>query len=170
MNLTFKKLEVHDIGDLQQLVAENVEGIESGLTVIDSRVLLGQAAIDLVGIDAKGTLVLMALGHSADEHLLLRVMDAYSWCLEYPDTIHRLYPMAQVSSSEPPRVLFIVGQRPSDAFVRRIKQLSSTEVDCYKWCHLEVNGVSALYFDPVERLRRAPAVTEGRPGEGRERA
>jgi hypothetical protein len=169
MKLTFRKLEVQDIGDLQQLVADNVEGIEPGLTVIDSRVLLGQAAIDLIGIDANGSLVLMVLGDAAEEEMLLRVMDAYSWCVEYLDTIRRLYPMAHVSSSQPPRILFIVGRRPTDAFVRRIKQLSSTEIDCFKWCHLEVNGVSALYFDPVERLRRAPAVSAGRPDEGRER-
>ena len=129
MKLTFKKLEVVDLGDLQQLVADNVEGIEPGLTVIDSRVLLGQAAIDLVGIDARGSLVLMALGHAADEGLLLRVMDAYSWCVEYQDTIRRLYPMAQLSENQPPRILFIVGQRPTDAFVRRIKQLTSAEID-----------------------------------------
>jgi len=167
MKLTFKKLEVVDLGDLQQLVADNVEGIEPGLTVIDSRVLLGQAAIDLVGIDARGSLVLMALGHAADEGLLLRVMDAYSWCVEYQDTIRRLYPMAQLSESQPPRILFIVGERPTDAFVRRIKQLTSAEIDCFKWCHLEVNGVSALYFDPVERLRRVPAGAERRADEGR---
>ena len=108
MRPTFKKLEVKNIGDLEKLVAENVEGIEPGLRVIDSRLLLGSAAIDLVGLDSKGSLVLVALDFTADEGLLLRVMDAYSWCLEYPDTIRRLYPMAQVASNRPPRILFIV--------------------------------------------------------------
>ncbi|HLD77402.1 MAG TPA: hypothetical protein VJB16_00090, partial [archaeon] len=108
MRPTFKKLEVKDIGDLEKLVAENVEGIEAGLKVIDSRLLLGQAAIDLVGLDDKGALVLIALDFTADESLLLRVMDAYSWCLEYPETIRRLYPMARLSPERPPRILFIV--------------------------------------------------------------
>src|SRR5438552_829743 len=102
MRPTFKKLEVKDIGSLERLVAENVEGIEPGLKIVDSRLLLGQAAIDLVGLDAKGSLTLIALDFSADEGLLLRVMDAYSWCLEYPDTLRRLYPMAQLSTSRPP--------------------------------------------------------------------
>ena len=156
MRPTLKKLEVKDIGDLERLVAENIEGIEPGLKVIDSRLLLGQAAIDLVGLDAKGSLVLIALDFAADEALLLRVMDAYSWCLEYPDTIHRLYPMAQVTTNRPPRILFIV-ERLSDSFVRRIKALSFLEIDCLEFRHLEVNGASALYFDLVQRLRRADA-------------
>ena len=154
MSATCQKLEVKDIGDLEKLVAENIEGIESGLQVIDSRVLLGHAVIDLIGLDAKGALVLIALDFTASEGLLLRVMDAHAWCLEYPDTIRRLYPKATVSTTRPLRVLFIA-QRLTDAFVRRIKQLRSLEVDCLKFCYLNVNGAPALYFELVERLPRA---------------
>lgn len=165
MRPTFKKLEVKDIGDLEKLVAENVEGIESGLKVIDSRLLLGNAAIDLVGLDAKGSLVLIALDFTADEGLLLRVMDACSWCLEYPDTFRRLYPMAQISPGRPPRILFIV-ERLTDSFLRRIKQLSFLEIDCLEFRHLEVNGASALYFDLVQRLRRPEAAEAAADSEG----
>lgn len=165
MRPTFKKLEVKDIGDLEKLVAENVEGIESGLKVIDSRLLLGNAAIDLVGLDAKGSLVLIALDFTADEGLLLRVMDACSWCLEYPDTFRRLYPMAQISPGRPPRILFIV-ERLTDSFMRRIKQLSFLEIDCLEFRHLEVNGASALYFDLVQRLRRSEAAEAAADSEG----
>ncbi len=153
MRPTFRKLEVKDIGNLERLVAENVEGVEPGLKIVDSRLLLGQAAIDLVGLDSRGSLVLIALDFSADDGLLLRVMDAYSWCLEYPDTLRRLYPMAQ-ASARPPRILFIV-EKMTDSFLRRIKQLSFLEIDCFEFRHLEVNGASVVYFDLVERLRKS---------------
>jgi hypothetical protein len=154
MRPTFKKLQVKDIGNLERLVAENAEGIEPGLKVVDSRLLLGQAAIDLVGLDARGSLALIALDFTAHEGLLLRVMDAYSWCLEYPDTLRRLYPMAQVSTSRPPRILFIA-ERLTDSFLRRIRQLSFLEIDCLEFRHLEINGESVVYFDHVERLRKS---------------
>src|SRR5215467_784072 len=154
MRPTFRKLEVKDIGQLEKLIADNVEGIEPGLKVVDSRLLLGQAAIDLVGLDSRGSLALIALDFTADEGLLLRVMDAYSWCLEFPDTLRRLYPMAQLSSARPPRILFIV-ERLTDSFLRRIKQLSFLEIDCFEFRHLEVNGESVVYFDLVERLRKS---------------
>ena len=153
MRPTFRKLEVRDIGNLERLVAENSEGVEPGLKIVDSRLLLGQAAVDLVGLDGKGSLVLIALDFSVDDGLLLRVMDAYSWCLEYPDTLRRLYPMAQ-ASSRPPRILFIM-EKTTDAFLRRIKQLSFLEIDCFEFRHLEVNGTSVVYFDLVERLRKS---------------
>src|SRR5216117_2038598 len=157
MRPTFKKLQVKDIGNLEHLVAENIEGIEPGLRVIDSRVCLGHAAIDLIALDSNESLVLVALDFTADEGLLLRGMDAYSWSLEYPDTLRRLYPMANVSSTRPPRILFVV-ERLTEAFVRRIKQLSFLEIDCLEFRHLEVNGASAVYFDLVARLRRAAPV------------
>ena len=156
MRPTFRKLEVKDIGHLEKLVAENVEGVEPGLKVVDSRLLLGQAAIDLVGLDSRSSLALIALDFTADEGLLLRVMDAYSWCLEFPDTLRRLYPMAQLSTARPPRILFIV-DRLTDSFLRRIKQLSFLEIDCFEFRHLEVNGESVVFFDHVERLRKAAA-------------
>jgi hypothetical protein len=156
MRPTFRKLEVKDIGHLEKLVADNVEGVEPGLKVVDSRLLLGQAAIDLVGLDSRGSLALIALDFTADEGLLLRVMDAYSWCLEFPDTLRRLYPMAQLSTTRPPRILFIV-ERLTDSFLRRIKQLSFLEIDCFEFRHLEVNGESVVFFDHVERLRKAAA-------------
>ena len=159
MSPTVRRLEVTKLEELAALVAENVEGIELGLTVIDGHLLLGQAAIDLVGLDAKGSLVLIALDFTADEGLLLRGMDAYSWCLEYPDTIGRLYPAAEISPARPPRILFIV-ERLTDAFVRRIRQLCFRDVDCLEFRHLEVNGASALYFDPVERIRQADGALE----------
>src|SRR5438094_4386812 len=155
MRPTFKRLEVKDLGNLEKLVAENIEGIEPGLRVIDSRRVLGQAAIDLVALDARESLVLVALDFLADEGLLLRAMDAYSWCLEYPDALRRLYPMANVLPTRPPRILFIV-ERLTDAFLRRIKQLSFLEIDCLEFRHLEVNGASVVYFDHVERLRKSP--------------
>jgi hypothetical protein len=158
MRATFRKLEVKDIHSLERLVAENAEGVEPGLKIVDSRLVLGQAAIDLVGLDSKGSLVLIALDFSAHDGLLLRVMDAYSWCLEYPDTLRRLYPMAQ-ATSRPPRVLFIV-ERMTDAFVRRMKQLSFLEIDCFEFRHLEVNGASVAYFDLVERVRKIVESTD----------
>ncbi len=156
MSPTFKRLEVKDLGDLEKLVTENIGGIERGLRVIDSRLILGQVTIDLVALDAGGSLVLVALDFTADKGLLLRVMDASSWCLEYPDALRQLYPTAHVSLTRPPRMLCIV-ERLTDTFVRRIKHLSFLEIDCLEFRHLEVNGASAVYFDLVERLpREAP--------------
>lgn len=165
MGLTFKKIEVRDLRDIESLITENVESIEAGLRIIDSAVLLGHARIDLVGLDAKDSLVLITLGFTGNDEMLLRVLDGYSWCLEYPDTIRRLYPKARTKigrSERPPRVIFIAESMP-DSFLRKIKQFIFPEVDCLRFLHLEVNGTTAVYFDTVERLRRP--IAGGTPGD-----
>jgi hypothetical protein len=155
MTLVVKRREITDPGQLQALVVDNVDAIEPGLLVLDSRLLLGQATIDVVGLDAHGALVLMALGLTADEEMLLKAVEAYSWCLEYPEAIRRLYPAAQVSSSQPPRLMFVIERMP-DSFHRKIKQLGFPEVDCVELRSLEVDGTPAVCFDTLARLRRGP--------------
>lgn len=152
--MAIKKLDVTDLGKLQALVIENLQELEPGLALLDSRLLLGHATIDVVAMDANSTLVLVALGFSADEEMLLKAVEAYSWCLEYPQAIRRLYPAARISESRPPRMVFVVGRVP-DAFHRKVKQLGFPEVDCVEFRHLEVDGAPVMYFDTILQLRRS---------------
>ncbi len=156
MTLAVRKLRVDDVAKLQALVVENFDAIEQGLTVLDARLLLGHATIDVIGVDAGGTLVLGAVGFSANEEMLLRAVETYSWCLEYPESLMRHYPSCEVSEDRPPRLLFVV-ERVPDAFHRKIKQLGFPEVDCVEVRHLEFDGVAAVYFETLLRLRRGPA-------------
>src|SRR2546422_6828470 len=162
MRLVVKKLEIADLGQLQSLVIEHLDGIESGLTVIASRLLLGHATMDIVALDADGTLVLVTAGFTADEEMLLKAVEAYSWCLEYPDAIRRLYPSVEISAARPPRLMFVVERLP-DAFHRKIKQLGFSEVDCVEFRYLDVGGAPAAYFDTIARMRRGPGLAEFTP-------
>src|SRR5262245_3325194 len=162
MRLVVRKLEIPDLGQLQSLVIEHLDSIEPGLTVLDSRLLLGHANVDIVALDAEGALVLVTAGFTADEDMLLKAVEAYSWCLEYPDAIRRLYPSVEVSTARPPRLMFIVERLP-DAFHRKIKQLGFSEVDCVEFRHLDIDGTPAIYFDTLARLRRGSALAEFQP-------
>ena len=153
MKTAVRKLEVADIEKLHALVIENAEGMEPGLTVLDYRLLLGHATIDAVARDASGSLVLMAIGFTADEEMLLKAVEAYSWCLEYPDSIRRLYNGVELSDARPPRLIFVIERMP-DSFHRKMKQLGFPDVDCIEFRLLDVDGVPAVYFERLARLRR----------------
>jgi hypothetical protein len=160
MRVAIRKLRVEDVEKLQALVVENFDAIEPGLTVLDARLLLGHATIDVIGVDAAGALVLGNVGFSANEEMLLKAVEAYSWCLEYPEALVRLYPSCPVSDDRPPRLLFVVERMP-DAFHRKIKQLGFPEVDCVEFRHLEFDGVPAVYFESLLRLRRGAVSRSG---------
>jgi hypothetical protein len=164
MRLAVKKLQVEDAAKLQTLVVENLDGIEPGLAALDARLLLGHSTIDVVAMDAAGTLVLIAVGFTANEEMILKAVEAYSWSLEYPQALQRLYPGCVLSEERPPRLLFVVERMP-DAFQRKIKQLGFPEVDCVEVRHLDVDGVATVYFELLSRIRRLapPPVVERVP-------
>src|SRR5437899_11232514 len=162
MRLEVKKLDVVNLDQLQSLVVGHIDGIETGLTMLDSRLLLGHATVDIVAVDSQGALVLVTAGFTADEEMLMRAVEAYSWCLEYPEAICRLYPSVDISAARPPRLMFVVERLP-DAFNRKIKQLGFSEVDCVEFRHLDVSGTPAAYFDTIARLRRGSGLAEFTP-------
>lgn len=127
---------------LRKLVAENIEVLEPGLRVIDSRSPVGRSAVDLVALDAKGSLALIAVGPTADAKMFLRTVDVYWWCREHPDIVRRLFPAARVSPDQPPRILF-AAQRFARFFLRSIEEVGFADVRCVNLLNLEVNGVAA---------------------------
>src|SRR5262245_66285270 len=100
-------MKLEDVNDLQATVAENAEAIEAGLKIIDTGVSLGGATIDLVAIDSATSLTLVALGFVADDEMLMRALEAYSWCQEDPEGLRQLYPLASLSSGQSPRVILV---------------------------------------------------------------
>ena len=104
------------------------------------------------------------MGLTANEEMILKAVEAYSWTLEYPQALQRLYPGCVLSEERPPRLLFAV-ERMSDAFQRKIKQLGFPEVNCVEVRYVEVDGVATVYFESLSRIRKlaAPTVVERVP-------
>jgi hypothetical protein len=140
-----KGLKLEDLKDLQDLVGQHVEALEPGLRVVDARVLLGTATVDLLAVDADGRLTLVVLGFVADDQLLLRALEAYAWCREYPDELRRLPPIASGTTEEPPRVVIVAEELP-EAFLRKTRHLRLHRVDFFQF-HF------GLSFKPVAASR-----------------
>ena len=92
MKLTFKRREVSDLQHLRSLVSDNSDAMEPGLKILASNLNLGRTTVDLAAIDAQDRPVLFVLGLTADDAMLVRALEAYAWCLEYPESIQRLVP------------------------------------------------------------------------------
>src|SRR5262245_11963451 len=158
MRPTFRALKIDDESVLKALVIEHVESLETNLRLKGERALLGKGAVDLVALDGESRLVLIAVALVADDTMMLRMLDAFAWCLEYPDAVGRLYALDPAALAVPPRVMFI-SERLSEAFLRKVKYLRMPSIDCREFRYLDVDGVSGLYFNPVDAPSpAAPAV------------
>ncbi|MGH7275915.1 MAG: hypothetical protein ACREIY_02670, partial [Candidatus Rokuibacteriota bacterium] len=147
MKLTFRKHEVKDLRQLEALVTEHAEAIEPGCRIVASGINLGRSTVDLAGLDARRTPILVALGFTADDEMLFRMVEAYAWCLEYPESVRRL--VADGQAAWPPRVVFIA-ERVLEAFLRKIRMLKFPAVDCFEFRCVEVNGTTGFYLDPAD--------------------
>jgi hypothetical protein len=150
-----KGLKVEDLKDLQELVAQHAEALEPGLRVVDSRVQLGTATVDLLALDAGGTPTLVVVGFVADDELLLRALDAYAWCRDDPEGLRRLHPAVRPAADEPPRVIVVAEQLP-ETFLRKARHLRIHRVDFFQF-HF------GLSFKPVAAGRADEVATRPVP-------
>ncbi len=116
---------------LRRFVAENLEALEPGLNVLETSLCLGHSTVDVVAVDGKQTLVLVAVAEVADAGMLISTLDAYIWCLAFPDNVRRLYPDADIAATRPPRVVFVATQMPG-AFLDLIERLSVINPECHE--------------------------------------
>jgi hypothetical protein len=148
MKLTFKRREIKDLQELGTLVAENVDAIEPGLRIVGSNLNLGRASIELVALDSSHAPVLITLGLTADDTMLLRALEAYAWCLDYPESLQKLVPPSR-QPEWPPRVVF-VAERLLESFVRKMRLLKFSAVDFFEFRYVEANGTMGFYLDRAD--------------------
>jgi hypothetical protein len=158
MKLTFKRREVKDLQHLSTLVAENVEAIEPGLKILASNLNLGRTSIEIAAVDGANTPVLITLGITADDTMLVRALEAYAWCLEYPESLERLVP-ATMRLELPPRMVF-VAERLLEAFVRKMRLLRFNAVECFEYRYVESGGTTGFYLDRVDWDQSGSGVPE----------
>jgi len=148
MKLTFKRREVSDLQHLRTLVSDNIDAMEPGVKILASNLNLGRTNVELAALDARNVPMLFVLGLTADDAMLVRALEAYAWCLEYPESVQRLVP-ANVQVGWPPRIVF-VAERLLEAFTRKMQLLNFSAVDCFEFRYVEANGTTGFYLDRVD--------------------
>lgn len=128
---------------LRKRVERNIETLESGLRLIGSHVAVDRSTVDVVALDARGSLVLIIVGTAADSRMFLRSADVYWWCREHPDLVRKRFPTARISPAQPLRLLF-AAQRFARFFVRAIEELRFADVRCLQLVDLADNGIAAV--------------------------
>jgi hypothetical protein len=150
MKLTFRKHEVKSLRQLEVLVTEHADAIEPGCRIVAAGVNLGRSTVDLAGVDSRQTPVLVALGFTADDEMLFSMLEAYAWCLEYPESVRRF--AGDDHSGWPPRIVFIA-ERVAEGFLRKLRLLKFPAVDCFEYRCVDVDNATGFYLDPVDWSR-----------------
>jgi hypothetical protein len=98
--------------------------VEKGFRILDADLRAGSAgAIDLVGLDRAGALVLIAISANDPGNSLLRLLDQYLWIIEQRQLLERIYFASGPAPSLPVRCL-LLAPGFTHAFLRRLSMLS----------------------------------------------
>src|SRR5437870_10003024 len=157
----FKRREVTDLQHLRTLVTDNADAVEPNLNILAANLNFGRTSVELAALDAERVPVLFVLGLTADDAMLFRALEAYAWCLEYPESVQRLVP-ASTQLGWPPRMVF-VAERLLEAFVRKMRLLKFSSVDCFEFRYVEANGTTGFYLDRVDWAPAGSAVEKISP-------
>src|SRR5262249_56807682 len=129
MKLTFKRREVSALQHLRTLVSDNVDAMEPGVKILASSLNLGRTNVELAALDSRNCPILFVLGLTADDAMLVRALEAYAWCLEYPESVQRLVP-PDLQLGWPPRLGF-VARRPTEAVTPKRRVLNFSPVELF---------------------------------------
>lgn len=149
MSVAVRPLAVTDREELASLVEANLPALEPGLSLLDRRFPAGEAPVDLLALDTRGRLVLCMVGSGSDFAVLVQALEAYGWCREHEALMGRLFPVARIDTAVPPR-LYLLAPRFSDGLRRMARYLGTLSPVLVECRGLEVNGVRAICFEPVE--------------------
>lgn len=146
--IKFKRLEITDTAQLEELVLENFNNLENGLVLIDRHLSFGGNFIDIMAVDSEKRPVLINLAIEPEEDMLLSAIDAHGWFSENIDILKRMYPVLSKDLQKTPRVFILASHFP-DTFKKRIRYLLSMKLELIEYKYLEVNESKGLLFDSV---------------------
>ncbi len=156
MKPEFRTFKLEDVKELQELVVDAVASIEPGLRLLEKQATLGSSTIDLVTLDAQEVLTLVAVGFEADDEMMLRALEAYSWCQDSSEELGQRFPVLQPST--PPRVIFIAERIPP-GFLRKMRHLRFHRVDCLEFRF----GLQFSQVEEAESSARSPRAEPAAP-------
>jgi len=147
--MPIEQISVKDKQELEKIVMEEINAVESGLTVIYNNIKIDpKTNLDVLAYDADGRFVVMQLGTIEEDNMFFEGLR----CLNYIDTVKPMlkaaHREAKINESAPPRLILLAPSFSSN--LRNVVENTNViEVDLYEWDYLQIGDKKGLYAHPV---------------------
>lgn len=146
--MSVRVTDIEDENELQTLLFKNPEAIEQGMKFIAKEVgAHNKRRIDLLGHDAKGSLVIVELKIEAGEGLLTQILDYADFAYRHFRVLIERFPKLQVKKRFDPNddIRLIVVAKGFDEIFRRVVPHVEWEIELFKFQAFETkDGLKAL--------------------------
>src|SRR5260370_42424349 len=147
MPIVFKRIEIEQERELENLVIKNPEQIEEGLTFLTHQQQVSGGFIDVLCVDKDGIVVVIELKISDDEGILLQALHYYDYVsLNKAAIANQFSSTWKINLREDPRIILIAPE-----FSERLRKACKyilPELALLQFRHLKTSsGEKGLYFD-----------------------
>ena len=161
---------------LKALLQSEPEAIEAGFRVLELDLLTaGAGRIEILGVDADGSLTLIAFTGGQPDVALARLLDGYRWASTQYRLVCRAYSLQAAERSagrspEPSIRLLLIGPRFSHGFLNRLRLLNvrvvpllARRIKLRDETHLLVESAATLYGTEPDGSRSEPDGSQSEP-------
>ncbi|MEM2912016.1 MAG: endonuclease NucS [Candidatus Bathyarchaeia archaeon] len=167
--MSIEKISVEGHEQLEQLVINEINQVEKGLTVICSNVPINdKTTLDILCHDSNGQLVILQLNVNEDDAILLSGLQSLDYVDKFKSFLKATYNKHKIDDKEKPR-LVLIAPSFSDALRRAVESMKGMRIDLFEWEYLKLGDQKGLRLQPIFTFRPAekPAEKEQKPMEKR---
>ncbi|MGQ9725873.1 MAG: endonuclease NucS domain-containing protein, partial [Candidatus Bathycorpusculaceae bacterium] len=163
--MSIEKIRVESHQELEQMITNEINQIEKGLTVICSNVPINErAALDILCHDSNGQLVILQLGVNEDDTMLLHGIQSLDYVDKFKSFLKATYNKHKIDDKEKPR-LILIAPSFSDAVRHAVESMKGIRVDLYEWEYLKLGDHKGLRLQPIFTWKPIEKSEEEKPVE-----
>jgi len=165
--VSIEKLSIESHHELEQMIVNEINLVEKGLTVICSNVPVNdKTTLDVLCHDSNGQLVIIQLSVQEDDMTLLQGLQSLDYVDKFKSFLKATYNKHKIDDKEKPR-LILIAPSFSDAVKRAVESMKGIRVDLYEWEYLKLGDHKGLRLQPIFTWKHAekPKEKEEKPPE-----
>lgn len=156
--------------ELEQMVTNEINQIEKGLTVICSNVPINErTALDILCHDSNGQLVILQVDVKEDDIMLLHGIQSLDYVDKFKSFLKATYNKHKIDDKEKPR-LILIAPSFSDAVRRAVEGMKGIRIDLYEWEYLKLGDHKGLRLQPIFTWKPMEKPKEEKPTEKKREA
>ncbi|MEM3699275.1 MAG: endonuclease NucS [Candidatus Bathyarchaeia archaeon] len=163
--MSIEKISVESRHELEQMITNEINQIEKGLTVICSNVPINEkASLDILCHDNNGQLVILQLDVKEDDIMLLHGIQSVDYVDKFKSFLKATYNKHKIDDKEKPR-LILIAPSFSDAVRRAVEGMKGIRIDLYEWEYLKLGDHKGLRLQPIFTWKPVEKPKEEKPVE-----
>ncbi|MEM3617208.1 MAG: endonuclease NucS [Candidatus Bathyarchaeia archaeon] len=163
--MSIEKISIESRQELGQMIVNEINIVEKGLTVICNNVPINdKTTLDVLCHDSNGQLVILQLNVEEDDAMLLQGLQSFDYVDKFKSFLKATYNKHKVDDKEKPR-LILIAPSFSDAVRRAVESMKGIRIDLYEWEYLKLGDHRGLRLQPIFTWKSVEKPKEEKPPE-----